>query len=142
MSKNLLSGMLVLGLAACSSGVPKDSGNEAFRRFRSLETVSDLPSRKELTTYVRKGIELIHKQMLDLLKKRGVKPIEALGTDFDPNFHQAVIHEASADPKNKQEVQPELVQRVFQFMLSEKTAADDMKKDAEARVRKTMKQSL
>jgi molecular chaperone GrpE len=44
---------------------------------------------------LRKGVELIHKQMLDLLRKRGVTPIEAEGTDFDPNVHQAVIHEAS-----------------------------------------------
>ena len=48
------------------------------------------------TDAFRKGIELIHKQMLDVLKKRGIKPIETLGTDFDPNFHQAVIHEESA----------------------------------------------
>jgi len=48
----------------------------------------------------RTGIEMIHKQMLDLLRKRGVKPIEALGADFDPNFHQAVIHEASADHRD------------------------------------------
>ena len=47
------------------------------------------------TDAFRKGIELIHKQMLDLLQKRGVTPIEALGSDFDPNFHQAVIHEPS-----------------------------------------------
>ena len=46
---------------------------------------------------LRKGVELIHRQMLDLLRKRGVKPIEALGTDFDPNFHQAVIHEESTE---------------------------------------------
>jgi molecular chaperone GrpE len=39
---------------------------------------------------VRKGVELIHRQLLDLLRKRGVKPIEALGADFDPHFHQAV----------------------------------------------------
>jgi molecular chaperone GrpE len=45
---------------------------------------------------LRKGVELIHKQMLEMLRKRGVKPIEALGADFDPNFHQAVIHEESA----------------------------------------------
>jgi molecular chaperone GrpE len=38
----------------------------------------------------RKGVELIHKQMLDLLTRRGAKAIEALGTDFDPNIHQAV----------------------------------------------------
>ena len=45
---------------------------------------------------LRKGVELIHKQMLEMLRKRGVRPIEALGADFDPNFHQAVIHEESA----------------------------------------------
>jgi molecular chaperone GrpE len=46
---------------------------------------------------LRKGVELIHKQMIEMLRKRGVTPIEALGADFDPNFHQAVIHEESAD---------------------------------------------
>jgi molecular chaperone GrpE len=46
---------------------------------------------------LRKGVELIHRQMLDMLRKRGVKPIEALGADFDPNFHQAVIHEESTE---------------------------------------------
>ena len=41
----------------------------------------------------RKGVELIHRQLLDILRKRGVRPIEALGTDFDPHFHQAIAHE-------------------------------------------------
>ena len=45
---------------------------------------------------LRKGVEMIHKQMIDLLKKRGVSIIEARGADFDPNVHQAVIHEPSA----------------------------------------------
>lgn len=43
----------------------------------------------------RKGVELIHRQLTDLLRKRGVTPIEALGADFDPNVHQAVLHEPS-----------------------------------------------
>ena len=42
---------------------------------------------------VRKGVELIHRQLLEILRKRGVKPIEALGADFDPHFHNAVAHE-------------------------------------------------
>jgi molecular chaperone GrpE len=42
---------------------------------------------------VRRGVELIHKQLLDLLRKRGVKPIDALGADFDPHFHMAVSYE-------------------------------------------------
>ena len=43
----------------------------------------------------RRGVEIIHKQLLDLLAARGVAPIEALGADFDPNLHQAVAHEPS-----------------------------------------------
>jgi len=43
----------------------------------------------------RKGIELIHTKLHDVLRKQGVKPIEALGADFDPNVHQAVVHESS-----------------------------------------------
>ena len=45
----------------------------------------------------RKGIELIHGKLHDFLRKQGVRPIEALGTDFDPNIHQAVVHEESPD---------------------------------------------
>jgi molecular chaperone GrpE len=45
----------------------------------------------------RKGVELIHGKLHDLLTKYGVRPIEAVGADFDPNLHQAVIHEESAD---------------------------------------------
>ncbi|BCS34081.1 hypothetical protein TBR22_A33100 [Luteitalea sp. TBR-22] len=44
----------------------------------------------------RQGLELIHKQFLELLKRRQVVPIEAVGADFDPNVHQAVGQEVSA----------------------------------------------
>jgi molecular chaperone GrpE len=42
----------------------------------------------------RRGVELIHKQLDGILRKRGVRPIEALGADFDPHFHQAVSYDA------------------------------------------------
>jgi molecular chaperone GrpE len=45
----------------------------------------------------RKGVELIHAKLHDLLAKYGVRPIAALGADFDPNLHQAVIHEESPE---------------------------------------------
>src|SRR5438093_19847 len=51
----------------------------------------------EGATAYRKGVELIHAKLHDLLAKYGVRPIEALGAEFDPNLHQAVIHEASPD---------------------------------------------
>ncbi len=41
----------------------------------------------------RRGVEIIHKQLLDLMARRGVAPIEAVGADFDPALHQAVVHE-------------------------------------------------
>ncbi len=41
----------------------------------------------------RQGVELIHRQLLDLLAQRGVTPIEALGSDFDPHLHEAVSSE-------------------------------------------------
>jgi len=41
----------------------------------------------------RRGVELIHRQLLDILRKRGVTAIEALGTDFDPHVHEAIAYE-------------------------------------------------
>ena len=39
------------------------------------------------------GLELIQRQLAELLKKRGVSTVEALGADFDPHLHQAVAYE-------------------------------------------------
>ena len=39
---------------------------------------------------LRRGIELVHQQFLDLLRKEGVQPIDALGSAFDPRLHEAV----------------------------------------------------
>jgi molecular chaperone GrpE len=88
---------------------------------RALQT----PAPPEADAF-RKGIELIHRQMLDLLRKRGVKPIEALGSDFDPNFHQAVIHEAS-DSHREGEVMEELQRG---YMLGERLLRPAMVKVA------------
>lgn len=43
----------------------------------------------------RRGIELIYKQLQDLLARRGVTPIDAVGKEFDPRFHQAITYEES-----------------------------------------------
>ncbi len=53
----------------------------------------------------RKGVEIIHDQLLDFLKKHGVTPIEALGTSFDPHLHQAVVHEPSPDRRDGEVVE-------------------------------------
>ncbi len=39
---------------------------------------------------LRKGIELIHKQLLDVLQKLNVERVSAQGAPFDPNVHEAI----------------------------------------------------
>ena len=48
----------------------------------------------------RKGVELIYSKLQDVLRKYGVRPIEAVGADFDPNVHQAVDQQASAEHRD------------------------------------------
>ena len=38
------------------------------------------------------GMEKIYKQLIKTLEDLGVTPIEAVGKEFDPNFHNAVMH--------------------------------------------------
>ena len=43
------------------------------------------------------GMEMIYKQLMKQLEDLGVKPIEALGKEFDPNFHNAVMQVQSEE---------------------------------------------
>ena len=61
-----------------------------------LERALKTPTGKDVEVF-RKGIELIHQQMIELLRKRGVKRVDAVGQDFDPRYHQAVVQESSPD---------------------------------------------
>ena len=61
-----------------------------------LERALQVEAGDEGANSYRRGVELIHKQILDVLRKRGVRPIDALGADFDPYYHQAVSHEPVA----------------------------------------------
>ncbi len=55
---------------------------------RGLATV---PEAERESAFVQ-GIELVYKQLMKALEDAGVKPIEAVGKEFDPNFHNAVMH--------------------------------------------------
>ncbi|MCR5429494.1 MAG: nucleotide exchange factor GrpE [Lachnospiraceae bacterium] len=56
---------------------------------RGLKSV---PEDKKDDPFVQ-GMEKIYQQLLSSLEEVGVKPIEAVGKEFDPNFHNAVMHE-------------------------------------------------
>jgi molecular chaperone GrpE len=53
------------------------------------------PAPPEAQAY-KAGLELIQRQLAELLKKRGVTTVEPLGADFDPHVHQAVAYEEVA----------------------------------------------
>jgi molecular chaperone GrpE len=43
------------------------------------------------------GVGMVVSQMLDVLRRHGITPIDALGKPFDPNLHQAVMQVPTAD---------------------------------------------
>lgn len=43
-------------------------------------------------TNFKQGVEMVYKQLLDVLASHGVKKIEAVGNRFDPELHDAVSH--------------------------------------------------
>ncbi len=67
-----------------------------------LERALKVDAGSDVDSY-RRGVELIQTKLNDILGKRGVRPIEALGADFDPYYHQAVAHE-HADGKRDGEI--------------------------------------
>jgi molecular chaperone GrpE len=63
-----------------------------------LERTIELAQSKEQASPVfLKGIEMILAHLYDLLKAHGVKPIEAEGKIFDPNFHEALMQVENKD---------------------------------------------
>ena len=55
---------------------------------RGLSSVSE----EEKETPFAEGMEKIYKQLMTTLEGIGVKPIEAVGQEFNPDFHNAVMH--------------------------------------------------
>lgn len=51
-----------------------------------------LPDEEKETPFA-KGIEAVYKQLMTAFEEMGVTPIEAVGQEFDPNFHNAVMHD-------------------------------------------------
>lgn len=45
---------------------------------------------------LKQGVELILKQLHDLLRRAGVRPVPAVGEPFDPNMHEAVSRDQDA----------------------------------------------
>jgi molecular chaperone GrpE len=66
-----------------------DDLERALLAAKSSDDSADGPSSSSLL----RGVELIHKQLLEVLKRRGVEPLVTVGETFDPSWHEAILHE-------------------------------------------------
>lgn len=62
------------------------------RGHKALENVEDCEKVKE-------SFDLVHKQVCEVLTKMGLEEIKAIGEDFDPNFHEAVMQTPTSEHK-------------------------------------------
>ena len=76
-----------------SEAAAADLIEELLPLVDDLERALKADAGTEATGPIRRGVELIHKQLTETLRKRGARPIDALGADFDPHFHMAVSYE-------------------------------------------------
>ena len=54
-----------------------------------LERALSAPATGDAASY-REGVELIRRQLLDVLRRRGVEALDVIGQDFDPLWHESV----------------------------------------------------
>lgn len=68
---------------------------------RSIDAVSS--DEDEKIKNIVTGLEMVRNQFIDVLKSNGLKEVDAIGKEFDPNFHEALAQQP-AEGKEDQEV--------------------------------------
>ncbi|NLL05139.1 MAG: nucleotide exchange factor GrpE [Clostridiaceae bacterium] len=58
----------------------------------NLERAIEAANKDVNANSLKEGVELVYRQMKDVLQKLNVEVIEAVGNEFDPNLHNAVSH--------------------------------------------------
>lgn len=84
---------------------------------------------------LKTGVEMILRQMQDLLRQQGVRPVPAAGEAFDPNVHEAVVREESPEvdePTVVEEMQKGYVLHERLLRPSRVKVAVPVEEDAEA----------
>jgi molecular chaperone GrpE len=68
---------------------------------RSIEAV--VADEDEKIKNIVTGLDMVRNQFMEVLKNNGLKEVEALGKEFDPNFHEALAQQPS-EGKDDQEI--------------------------------------
>lgn len=72
---------------------------------RALAALAGTHESNESLARYGEGVQLLHKQLLDTLRRLGVVPIEAVGALFDPHFHEALVRIEAEDQEENTIVQ-------------------------------------
>jgi molecular chaperone GrpE len=70
----------------------------------NMERAADAFKKDQLDEKYINGVEMVCKQLVDVLEKNGIKEIEALDTEFDPNIHHAVMQVCGEDDDDENKV--------------------------------------
>ena len=70
----------------------------------NLERALSTDATTDASAYAQ-GVELIYKQIKEIMKANGIEEIEALGAEFDPEYHNAVMHIDSEEAGENQVVE-------------------------------------
>ena len=70
----------------------KDVVEKILPVIDNFERGFSLVAEEDMEDPFTQGMEKIYKQFLTVLEGLGVTPIEAVGKEFDPNYHNAVMH--------------------------------------------------
>lgn len=62
--------------------------------------LKNMPENEEAKKWAQ-GVSLVQRKFATLLENEGMKRIEATGQQFDPNFHEAVVHVEAEQPENE-----------------------------------------
>jgi molecular chaperone GrpE len=71
----------------------------------NFERALQVESTDEQTKSVLQGLEMVYRQLVEAVKKEGVEEIPALGQQFDPNVHQAVMQESDSSKESNEILQ-------------------------------------
>ena len=69
----------------------------------------------EQTATLREGVELIYNKMYSTLQTKGLKPMESIGTDFDPDIHEAIAQVPAPDEESKGKIIDEVVKGYYLY---------------------------
>jgi molecular chaperone GrpE len=64
---------------------------ELLPALDNFERALKMEADSEQTKSILQGMEMVYRSLVEALKKEGVEAIEAVGKEFDPHYHQAVM---------------------------------------------------